>query len=196
MSDTITLISPVTTTPPPVVVSTTTQPVAVVVTPAVTIIRCKGNLNPGARGNAVKDLQAHLKELGYFTYPSNTGYYGAVTAKAVSAYQKAKGLPINGKLNTATCEKLNGSAPIVTTPAPVVSSGYKFTKYLGMGATGEEVKQLQQVLKDLGYFTYPTITGYYGAVTKAAVVKFQKAKDLKPYPGHLGPATRAALNAR
>src|SRR3989339_477778 len=197
VSDTITLISPVTTTPPPVVVSTTTQPVAVVVTPAVTIIRCKGNLNPGARGNAVKDLQAHLKELGYFTYPTNTGYYGPVTAKAVSAYQKFKGLPVTGKLNTATCDKLNGAVPAVeTSVTPVVSSGYKFTKYLGMGATGEEVKQLQQVLKDLGYFTYPTITGYYGAVTKAAVVKFQKAKDLKPYPGHLGPATRAALNAR
>ena len=197
VSDTITLISPVTTTPPPVVVSTTTQPVAVVVTPAITIIRCKGNLNPGARGNAVKDLQAHLKELGYFTYPTNTGYYGPVTAKAVSAYQKFKGLPVTGKLNTATCDKLNGAVPAVeTSVTPVVSSGYKFTKYLGMGATGEEVKQLQQVLKDLGYFTYPTITGYYGAVTKAAVVKFQKAKDLKPFPGWIGPGTRAALNSR
>jgi len=107
VSDTITLISPVTTTPPPVVVSTTTQPVAVVVTPAITIIRCKGNLNPGARGNAVKDLQAHLKELGYFTYPTATGKFGAITKDAVVKFQKAKKLPAVGIVGPATRAVLN-----------------------------------------------------------------------------------------
>jgi len=59
---------------------------------------------------------------------------------------------------------------------------------------GEEVKQLQLKLKELGYFTHPEITGYFGMVTRNAVVKMQKANGLVPYPGFVGPQTRAKLN--
>ncbi len=205
VSDTITLTvaGATTTSTPPVVV---TPPAAVtlptvattlptVASPVAVANRFKNNLVLGARGNAVKDLQSYLKELGHFTYPTITGNYGPVTMKAVQAYQKANGLMPNGKLDAATRESLNGGVTASQVPtAPAVTSGYKFTSALRIGSSGEEVRQLQQLLKDLGYFTMPNITGYYGAGTKAAVVKFQKAKGLKPYPGHLGPATRAALN--
>lgn len=77
-----------------------------------------------------------------------------------------------------------------------VSSVYTFTRFLTVGSIGDEVRALQQKLKDLGYFTYPSITGYFGSVTKAAVIEFQKAHDLTPYPGYVGPGTRAALNAK
>lgn len=204
VSDTITLTGATTTTPTtstpavtptttPVAVITTPTPVSVVVTPAVVIIKFKNNLASGAKGDAVKDLQSYLKELGFFTYPTITGVYGPVTMKALKAYQKANGLTPTGKLDAATREKLNGATTTAETPA--TTGDYKFTSALKMGSTGEEVKQLQQLLKDLGYFTYPSITGYYGAGTRAAVVKFQKAKGLKPYPGWIGPGTRAVLNA-
>ena len=53
---------------------------------------------------------------------------------------------------------------------------------------------LQLKLKALGYFTFDTATGYFGDMTKDAVVKYQKANNLSPYPGWVGPATRDALN--
>lgn len=88
-----------------------------------------------------------------------------------------------------------GKNPKTIVVAGEVSSHYVFTKYLGVGSVGNDVKALQQILKELGYFTYPYVTSYYGSMTKEAVIKYQKAKGLSPYPGHVGPATRAALNA-
>lgn len=88
--------------------------------------------------------------------------------------------------------------PALETPVPTAKvlgvNNYKFTRTLNLGATGQEVSELQKVLKKLGYFTYPSITGLFGALTKQAVAAFQKAKNLKPYPGWVGPATRQALN--
>lgn len=80
--------------------------------------------------------------------------------------------------------------PIITT-----TSKFIFTNYLYLGSIGTEVRALQQKLKDLGYFTYPYITGYFGSVTKSAVVLFQKAYNLTPYPGWVGVGTRSILNS-
>ena len=154
------------------------------------------DLTTKAIGNDVRALQETLKSLGYFKHPSITGYYGAVTAKAVSDYQKANGLTVNGKLDSATRSVLNGgTATPVAVEKPVVTQSYKFVRNLYVGSSGTDVRSLQQLLKDLGYYTHPTITGYYGLVTKEAVVKFQKDKDLKPYPGWVGPGTRTVLNS-
>jgi peptidoglycan hydrolase-like protein with peptidoglycan-binding domain len=93
-------------------------------------------------------------------------------------------------LNGISCEKETTEA--IATP---ISKKYTFTNYLYIGSVGEEVRQLQQALKDLGYFTYPTITGYFGNVTKDAVIKFQQVKGLSPFPGWIGPGTRQVLNS-
>lgn len=77
--------------------------------------------------------------------------------------------------------------------AATVSSRSKFTRLLNLRSSGEEVKLLQQKLKDLGYYDYG-VTGYFGPITKAAVIKFQKAYGLAPYPGWVGPGTREKLN--
>jgi len=71
---------------------------------------------------------------------------------------------------------------------------YVFTQYLAIGSRGREVSELQKILKDLGYFTYPSITDYFGPLTKEAVMAFQRAKAISPV-GVVGPQTRAALNA-
>ncbi|MDR7073393.1 C40 family peptidase [Fictibacillus barbaricus] len=45
--------------------------------------------------------------------------------------------------------------------------------------TASEVKTLQSMLKDKGYFTYSgSYTSYYGSYTKSAVIGFQRAKGL------------------
>ncbi|MFA7654238.1 MAG: peptidoglycan-binding domain-containing protein [Candidatus Magasanikbacteria bacterium] len=75
-----------------------------------------------------------------------------------------------------------------------LQSKYFFTRNLYPGMRAADVKELQKVLKELGYFDYYTFTTYFGPVTRAAVVKFQKDHNLKPYPGWMGPGTRKAIN--
>lgn len=70
---------------------------------------------------------------------------------------------------------------------------FKFTASIKYGSVGNEVRALQQKLKDLGYFVYPSITGYFGTVTKTSLINYQKAKGL-PASGVMDTATRAELN--
>jgi peptidoglycan hydrolase-like protein with peptidoglycan-binding domain len=72
-------------------------------------------------------------------------------------------------------------------PAPA-----NLIRNLFFGLSGDDVKQLQQFLKDKGYYTYPEITGYFGQITKEAVMVFQKANGIEPLGG-VGPQTRAAI---
>ena len=69
---------------------------------------------------------------------------------------------------------------------------YKFNRYLYHGSEGQEVKNLQSLLKDLGYFIFHKITGYYGLITTKAVSEFQRDNDL-PGVGVVGPLTRKLL---
>ena len=147
-------------------------------------------LGIGSKGAEVKQLQAKLRQLGFFKHPTNTGLFGAVTKAAVVAFQKAEGLTASGAVNSATRDALNGvSAPA---PAPQASAG-EFVSNLGLGSKGAEVKQLQAKLRELGFFNHPTDTGSFGGVTRAAVRAFQKAQGLSQV-GFVGPGTRAALN--
>jgi peptidoglycan endopeptidase LytE len=129
----------------------------------------------GSRGNNVKVLQQNLKQLGYFTYPEITGYYGTVTADAVRQFQKQYKLPMTGTADSATIAKINEALKKQAPSNPPASKG---TIYLTIGSAGDQVKQVQAKLKQLGYFTYPQITGYYGTVTANAVKAFQQNAKL------------------
>ncbi len=65
---------------------------------------------------------------------------------------------------------------LMITSAPVVSAA---TPVLRVGMEGDDVMNLQQKLKTLGYFD-SECTGYFGAVTEAAVKAFQKEYNLSP----------------
>lgn len=128
----------------------------------------------GASGEAVKTLQQQLQTLGYFTYPQLTGYFGTVTREAVKKFQKDAGLPITGVADRTTLAKLGEALakkaqPVSTQPAI----------FLTIGASGDKVKEVQTKLKQLGYFTYPEITGYFGQATAEAVKKFQQSAKLQ-----------------
>jgi hypothetical protein len=78
------------------------------------------------------------------------------------------------------------TATTTTTPAAAAP-----TQTLSPGATGSEVKTLQNALKSLGYDP-GTIDGNYGPSTEAAVKQFQTANGLTA-DGVVGPATLAKL---
>lgn len=83
---------------------------------------------------------------------------------------------------------------------PVVNNAVAFASDLVFGSSGEEVEELQQALKQLGYFDGAIVTSYYGDVTKDAIIKFQKDKNIisseaEQGAGRFGPSTRDLLNS-
>ena len=68
-----------------------------------------------------------------------------------------------------------------------------FKTILEQGASGEEVRQLQIVLKVSGLLAKENITGYFGPITREAVIAFQK-RQMIPQLGIVGPTTREHLN--
>jgi len=133
-------------------------------------------LKIGTRGEKVKQVQTNLKQLGYFTYPEITGYYGTITADAVRRFQKDNGLPVTGSVDSTTFGRIEDAVKKKTAPP---AEENRTSIYLTIGTRGEEVKRVQTKLKQLGYFTYPEITGYYGTITADAVRRFQKDAKLQ-----------------
>jgi peptidoglycan hydrolase-like protein with peptidoglycan-binding domain len=76
---------------------------------------------------------------------------------------------------------------------PFITSAATFSSWLTVGSRGLEVTGLQAILYAQGYLKVSP-TGYYGALTKQAVLSFQAANGLEPV-GSVGPKTRALLNA-
>lgn len=135
-------------------------------------------LKLGSTGSNVTSLQGKLHTLGYLDYKGATGYFGELTKTAVVRFQKNNGLSADGIAGTATIAKLYSSSAKSLT--------------LRVGSSGEAVSALQQRLATLGFFTYGQATGYYGSVTKSAVVSFQSACGLAA-DGIAGPLTRIKL---
>ena len=71
--------------------------------------------------------------------------------------------------------------PSLPTPEPVLRTGSR----------GQEVKDVQTRLYQLGYYT-DEIDGQFGSATKAAVIEFQKANGLDA-DGMVGSETKAIL---
>lgn len=143
-------------------------------------------LSYGARGASVTFLQSRLGV-------SADGIFGPATLSAVKAFQRANGLYADGIVGVLTWGKLAG-ASATTTPAPTTPSGSTAgttpasctaSTTLRLGYSGQLVKVLQG---RLGLVT----DGYFGPVTKAQVVSFQRANGLYA-DGVVGALTWAKL---
>ena len=89
--------------------------------------------------------------------------------------------------------QLNSSGSTTTTTG---SMTYDFTSDLTVGSTGSQVTALQEFLIAKGYLTAVSApTGYFGALTQAALAKFQAANGITPSVGYFGPKTRAFVNS-
>lgn len=80
------------------------EPVRPTATPAPTVYY--PSLAKGETSDAVKTLQDRLIALGYLESGNNTGYYGDMTAQAVSKAQAAYGLAETGTADSAFQQKL------------------------------------------------------------------------------------------
>jgi hypothetical protein len=61
----------------------------------------------GSSGPDVQTLQARLRQLRYFLYPEDTGYFGDATYGAVYTFQRDRHLPTTGVADQATVSALN-----------------------------------------------------------------------------------------
>lgn len=79
---------------------------------------------------------------------------------------------------------------------PVVPPKYNWTVDLDTGASGPDVTALQKALQSMGMFPISSVvspTGYYGGITRASVILFQKAMAIEG-TGKVDAATREKLN--
>jgi peptidoglycan hydrolase-like protein with peptidoglycan-binding domain len=87
-------------------------------------------------------------------------------------------------------------------PGPTPST-FQFTDNLTVGSRGEQVTELQELLIKEGVYPEAMVTGYFGPLTKAAVIRFQEKYssevltpvDLTQGTGFVGSSTRKKLNS-
>ena len=139
----------------------------------------------GCTGDAVKTLQDKLNALGYNS-GNVDGIFGAKTYAAVTAFQKANNLGVDGIVGKLTWAKLYSVSPAMPVETTVV--GRPMVSY---GSRGDAVRKLQELLNALGY-DCGSVDGIFGSKTKAAVLAFQKANGLG-VDGIVGPLTWAKL---
>ena len=137
----------------------------------------------GCTGDAVKTLQDKLNALGYNS-GNVDGIFGAKTYAAVTAFQKANSLGVDGIVGKLTWAKLYDATPVNVTPVTT-------QPMLRTGSRGDAVRKLQELLNAKGY-TCGSVDGIFGSKTKAAVLAFQKANGLGA-DGIVGPLTWAKL---
>jgi peptidoglycan endopeptidase LytE len=101
-------------------------------------------------------------------------------------------LVIEKKEGCEGVQKMAAKTLVLASALVVSLQGIAEASTLSLGDKGAEVVTLQKSLKKKGYFTYGSITGYYGSVTKNSVKKFQRAAHLQ-VDGVAGPKTQAAL---
>lgn len=137
-------------------VGSDTKPPAPIVTPPKpgTVATRPPTLRQGQRSDAVRSAQYLLAAKGLPV--SKTGYFGSQTTTQVRAFQKSRGLRVDGIVGRDTWAALHPT--------------------LSRGARGDAVRALQLELNASGARIY--VDGVYGSRTEAAVKTFQKAKKL------------------
>ena len=138
-------------------------------------------LKLGSKGDKVKNLQSNLNELGYKAGTPD-GQFGSGTQDAVIRFQKTYGLTPDGQAGTNTLNAISKSL------------NYKRNNVLAKGQVSEDVRNLQNNLKSLGYLS-GTADGAFGAGTEAALKAFQKRHGLTE-DGLAGKNTRNILSER
>ena len=155
------------------------------------------SLNKGSRGYDVKVLQDKLISLNYNLTYYQEGYFDDVTEAAVKSFQSKNGLKVTGQYDSTlrlylwpskvTKEEDDAEKYEGTLDDPYVGRTLRLHSY------GEDVKSAQMRMLAAGYMTGKA-DGIFGALTKAGVIRVQKAFGLKP-DGVIGPKTWEAIKS-
>ncbi len=139
-------------------------------------------LGEGDRGEAVADIQARLLGLGFGPISDAAGEFGLATRAAVEAFQRHRGLRVDGRCGPQTWQTL-------------VEAGHRLGDRFLYRRTpmlrGDDVAELQQRLCALGFDT-GRVDGIFGDATAKALREFQENAAL-PVDGILGPGTLREL---
>jgi len=160
-------------------------------------------LKLGSRGSEVIELQAALKLLGF--YPDNVdGIFSQSTARAVSQFQEAAGLPPDAIVGQDTWNRLFPEAPSAMVENPTaktpptadhseINPQAQPTNFpvLRRRMRGAAVRDLQERLRAKGFLRV-SADGVFGPETQAAVKAAQRQYQL-PADGIVGRATWEAL---
>ncbi|MEG4500460.1 peptidoglycan-binding protein [Microcoleus sp. F10-C6] len=163
--------------------------------------RARPTLKLGSRGSEVIELQAALKLLGF--YPDTVdGIFSQSTARAVSQFQEAAGLPPDAIVGQDTWNRLFPAASALENPIandPVNADNSEINPQaqptnfpvLRRRMRGAAVRDLQERLRAKGFLRV-SADGVFGPQTQAAVKAAQRQYQL-PADGIVGRATWEAL---
>ncbi|MBW4669761.1 MAG: peptidoglycan-binding protein [Cyanomargarita calcarea GSE-NOS-MK-12-04C] len=165
------------------------------------VVNIPGQALAAPTSSSVRNTQRCLQRLGYFKGPV-TGYLGPLTKNAITRFQQANGLPAIGSVGPRTQQLLQSkcrqgripSPPPNPRRPPVIPGGNYSSGDLRVGSTGISVENLQRNLQSLGYYSN-RITGYFGPITRQAVIRFQQAIQL-PVTGVADFRTLQEINFR
>jgi len=118
---------------------------------------------------------------------------GVNTASALTAGDIAM-LQAAGIISASQAATLSAG---LTPTSSVSTGGYSFTRDLTIGSKGADVTALQEALVNAGHLSMPAgvAYGYFGSVTKSALVKYQLSKGITPAAGYFGPKTRTSFGS-
>lgn len=119
-------------------------------------------LSQGSKGPAVTRLQQRLQQLGYFN-ANPTGNFGLLTRDALIAFQSNSGLYANGITDQQTWNRLFNPSTVISPERNSLSS--------------VQIRELQELLREMGYLT-ANPTGNFGALTRDALIRFQRDYQL------------------
>ena len=153
-------------------------------------------LRSGSKGGEVLVLQQYLQSLGYLSTAPD-GQFGSGTERAVKLFQEANGLTADGIAGPGTLSILYGESPVAygdyfgsgsasSGSAPSATPTPNTNVVLQWQSEGDDVRQYQARLCELGYLESKYVTGVFNQPTVDATKAFQTNNGLK-VDGAAGP---------
>jgi hypothetical protein len=178
--------------------------VTVTITPSSTL--CSTNTSTGGSGGGSSATTSAVPATpATSAAPAVTPATPAKFASGLSATQIQSILDVLASFDAGAdiIAKVKASLEGTVVVGSVTSTAVRvFKANLTTGSLGSEVKALQQFLNTHGYPVTTSGAGSlgnetttFGALTKAALIKYQKAKGITPAVGYFGAKTRAAINS-
>jgi len=172
-------------------------------------INCPSDISSGlgeggsCLSNSGNDLLIWTRHLSQFVIYTQTGTATNATTSTSTATTTTSGggggsggiISGSGFVNPITGQA-GGSGQIggqIGGGAVLGQATYRFATNLGVGAIGQAVTELQRRLTSEGFYNGP-VTGYFGPLTRAAVIRYQQSKAISA-TGFVGPLTRDSLNS-